>query len=179
MQREDKGRALLAHIDSLVSELGELRSEVSAWLEEQRTAPSDAEPVSPSAPAMEHPRPSSPRSQIESELRRAELNLDERDDDIVFVPKQTEMSLDKSFEPQMFFHPRRAFSVADTFLYANELCWGNRMEFETMLDEIEKLSSWSQLEHYIYNVLRLDRESREVQRFMEELRGTVTTSGQS
>lgn len=190
MLDKKKGRALMAHIDSLLNGLQQVRSEVSDWLDdlessESAGAVSVSETLSGRPASTPHmigtqpieasPTPAVPNEASDTaDTHGMEFNLSE-DDNIVFVPKK-KMTLEKSFEPHLHFHPRRAFSLADTFMYANELCWGNRAEFDTILDEIERMSSWSQLENYIYTVLRLDPESESVQRFMDEVRATASTA---
>lgn len=185
MQKEEKGRELLLRIDTLLSDLTQIRREVSDWLESlDSSTPAEAvampEVVSEvptpivSAPITEPaPMPQEESHPIEADLRKPELNID--DEDIIFVPKR-QMSLEESFEPRLRYYPRRAFSLADTFLYANELCWGNRAEFDIILDEIEKMSSRSQLEDYLYTALKLDRESESVKRFLEDVQSTATLS---
>lgn len=185
MQKEEKGRELLLRIDTLLSDLTQIRREVSNWLEDIETSVSaDLAPAlqtdsaaevapQPQAPIDTRPEPKSTVSPVITDIRKTELNID--DDDIIFVPKH-KVSLEETFEPRLYFHPRRAFSLADTFLYANELCWGNRAEFDIILDEIEKLSSLSQLQEYLFTVLKLDRESESVKKFVEDVQSTASLS---
>lgn len=184
MRNDDRGRNLLLRIDAILSELSEIKQEISEWMNESEpttsgviaseTSTTAQAETAPSGMKIAASEPSEPISTVMSEIRKSELNIMD-DEPITFIPKARQ-TFEDSLEPRLYFHPRRAFSLADTFLYANELCFGNKGEFESVLDDIEKMSSWSQLENYIYVVLKMDRESENVLRFMDEIKSTATTS---
>ena len=83
-------------------------------------------------------------------------------------PEQSREGGDEAslFEPLLDFNLVRSISLADTFFYANELFFGNKAQLEDMLIEIERLSSMSQVENYLYEVREFSREDPSIQRLM-------------
>lgn len=77
-------------------------------------------------------------------------------------------------ERRTTFRTAGTLSVADSFLFANELFGGNRPELEGVLEEIDRLSSEEQLEHYLYDTLRLEPDREEVKRFRDFIRAHTT-----
>lgn len=85
----------------------------------------------------------------------------------LFVPFNEDDGIDAVFEKQMSFHVNERFSLADRYFYANELFCGDQVALNEALSDIEKLSSWSQVESYLYDVIRLKREDNVVKSFVE------------
>lgn len=79
----------------------------------------------------------------------------------LFVARDSEEVLESAFEPALRFDLIDHLTIADKFLFANELCFGNQGDLIDMLGDIERLSSWSQVESYLYQVrgFRKDEES--------------------
>ena len=73
---------------------------------------------------------------------------------------------DELFEPLLDFDLTGNISLADTFLYANEFFGGSRAAVEELLTEIERFSSISQVEHYLYEVCGYSKEDDAVVRLM-------------
>ena len=78
------------------------------------------------------------------------------------------------FEPLLDFNLVRSISLADTFFYANELFFGNKAQLEDMLVEIERLSSMSQVENYLYEVRGFSRDDASIQRLMSFIMAGAT-----
>lgn len=57
-------------------------------------------------------------------------------------------------------------SLAESFFYANELFAGNQGTLREVLEEIERLSSRSQLYSYLYDTLRFSKEEESVRDFV-------------
>jgi hypothetical protein len=87
--------------------------------------------------------------------------------DPILEEKVPELTLETAFEPLIDFSTQGHLSVADSFFFANELFLGNRPQLETTLSEVDRLSSMTQLRHYLYDTLRLDEEDEAVQRFYD------------
>ncbi len=87
-----------------------------------------------------------------------ELGLNE-----LFVPRGSEEILKSAFEPALHFHLIDHLTIADKFLFANELCFGDQSDLIDMLRDIERLSSWSQVESYLYQVRGFKKDEEAVQ----------------
>lgn len=85
--------------------------------------------------------------------------------DDLFVPCGSDEVLESAFEPKVSFHLSSNLSIADRYLFANELFFGNLGELTGVISEIERMSSWSQVESYLYDTLSLKKDSEEVERF--------------
>lgn len=57
-------------------------------------------------------------------------------------------------------------SLAESFFYANELFAGNQGALREVLEELEKMSSRSQLYSYLYDTLRFSKEEESVREFV-------------
>lgn len=143
----DKYTELTGRIDRLVSELMLIRREV-AELGAAETTPAEG------APVEREPEVADPEEVCTPVLEEME-------------EKVPELTLETAFEPMMVFRTSGSLSVADSFFFANELFGGNRPELETVLSEIDRLSSVSQLRHYLTETLRLDLSREEVKRFYD------------
>ncbi|MDN4754131.1 hypothetical protein QYZ87_06260 [Porphyromonadaceae bacterium W3.11] len=85
----------------------------------------------------------------------------------IFVPLNDESSLDTIFEKSLSFdHLVDKFSLADRYFYANELFEGDQVAFDEALADIQRFSNWSQVESYVYDVIRLKRDNAIVKDFM-------------
>lgn len=85
----------------------------------------------------------------------------------IFVPLNDEASLDTIFEKSLSFgHLVDRFSLADRYYYANELFGGDQVAFDEALGDIQKFSNWTQVESYIYDVIRLKRDNATVKDFV-------------
>lgn len=73
---------------------------------------------------------------------------------------------DDLLEPLLDFNLVRSISLADTFFYANELFFGNKIRLEELLSEIEHFSGMSQVEHYLYEVCGFSRDDAAVRRLV-------------
>lgn len=140
----DKYTELTGRIDRLVSELMLIRREVA----ELGAAEAEATSVE------REPEVADPEEVCTPVLEEME-------------EKVPELTLETAFEPMMVFRTSGSLSVADSFFFANELFGGNRPELETVLSEIDRLSSVSQLRHYLTETLRLDLSREEVKRFYD------------
>ncbi|MBR8703979.1 hypothetical protein [Porphyromonas levii] len=72
--------------------------------------------------------------------------------DELFVARGSEEVLESAFEPALHFDLIDNLTIADKYLFANELFFGNQADLIEMLEEVERMSSWSQVEHYLYDV---------------------------
>ena len=145
------GARLVERIDQLIRELTEIRDEV--------TALSESSSETPVAPTIEEvtEEATSPESD-ETTPMVVDEELEEK------VP---ELTLETAFEPMVDFHTAGQLSVADSFFFANELFGGNRPELNRVLGEIDRLSSVSQMRHYLTETLDLNVESDEGKRFYD------------
>lgn len=146
------GARLVERIDQLIRELTEIRDEVTALSES-----SSETPVAPTTIEEVTEEATSPESDEISPIVVDE-ELEEK------VP---ELTLETAFEPMVDFHTAGQLSVADSFFFANELFGGNRPELNRVLGEIDRLSSVSQMRHYLTETLDLNVESDEGKRFYD------------
>ena len=144
------GARLVERIDQLIQELTEIRDEVSTLRE-----PS-AQPSVVAATEEVTEEPMAPESD------EAPIIVDEE-----LEEKVPELTLETAFEPMVDFHTAGQLSVADSFFFANELFGGNRPELNRVLGEIDRLSSVSQMRHYLTETLDLNVESDEGKRFYD------------
>ena len=145
------GARLVERIDQLIRELTEIRDEVTALSESSSETPVD--------PTIEEvtEETTSPESD-ETTPMVVDEELEEK------VP---ELTLETAFEPMVDFHTAGQLSVADSFFFANELFGGNRPELNRVLGEVDRLSSVSQMRHYLTETLDLNVESDEGKRFYD------------
>lgn len=142
------GARLVERINQLIQELTEIRDEVTDLyatpatpdLEEVPIAEECISPESGGAPVM------------------VDQDLEEK------VP---ELTLETAFEPLVDFHTAGQLSVADSFFFADGLFGGNRPELNRVLEEIDRLSSLSQVWHYLTETLGVDMDSEEGKRFCD------------
>ena len=144
------GARLVERIDQLIQELTEIRDEV--------TALSESSSETPVAPTMEEVTEETTSQEIDETPIVVDEELEEK------VP---ELTLETAFEPMVDFHTAGQLSVADSFFFANELFGGNRPELNRVLGEIDRLSSVSQMRHYLTETLGLNVESDEGKRFYD------------
>ncbi|MDD7469071.1 MAG: hypothetical protein SPI16_05890 [Porphyromonas sp.] len=145
------GARLVERIDQLIRELTEIRDEVTALSESSSETPVD--------PTIEEvtEEATSPESD-----ETTPIVVDEE-----LEEKVPELTLETAFEPMVDFHTAGQLSVADSFFFANELFGGNRPELNRVLSEIDRLSSVSQMRHYLTETLDLNVESDEGKRFYD------------
>lgn len=145
------GTRLVERIDQLIRELTEIRDEVTALSESSSETPVD--------PTIEEvtEEATSPESD-----ETTPIVVDEE-----LEEKVPELTLETAFEPMVDFHTAGQLSVADSFFFANELFGGNRPELNRVLGEIDRLSSVSQMRHYLTETLDLNVESDEGKRFYD------------
>ena len=145
------GARLVERINRLIQELAKIRDEVTdlyatpiapepAEVKEMPVAEESSSPESDAAPVV-----------VDQELEE----------------KVPELTLETAFEPLVDFHTAGQLSVADSFFFANGLFGGNRPELNRVLEEIDRLSSVSQVRHYLTETLDLDMESEEGKRFYD------------
>ena len=139
------GARLVERINRLIQELTEIRDEVTD-LYATIVAPEPAEEVAP----------------ITEESDGAPVVVDRE-----LEEKVPELTPETAFEPPVDFHTAGQLSVADSFFFANGLFGGNRPELNRVLEEIDRLSSVSQVRHYLTETLDLDMESEEGKRFYD------------
>ena len=144
------GARLVERIDQLIRELTEIRDEV--------TALSESSSETPVAPTMEEMTEETTSQEIDETPIVVDEELEEK------VP---ELTLETAFESMVDFHTAGQLSVADSFFFANELFGGNRPELNRVLGEIDRLSSVSQMRHYLTETLDLNIESDEGKRFYD------------
>lgn len=144
------GARLVERIDQLIQELTEIRDEV--------TALSESSSETPVAPTMEEVTEETTSQEIDETPIVVDEELEEK------VP---ELTLETAFEPMVDFHTAGQLSVADSFFFANELFGGNRPELNRVLGEVDRLSSVSQMRHYLTETLDLNVESDEGKRFYD------------
>lgn len=77
--------------------------------------------------------------------------------DELFVARGSEEVLESAFEPALHFDLIDNLTIADKYLFANELFFGNQADLIEMLEEVERMSSWSQVEHYLYAYVALGK----------------------
>lgn len=145
------GARLVERIDQLIRELTEIRDEMTALSESSSETPVD--------PTIEEvtEEATSPESD-----ETTPIVVDEE-----LEEKVPELTLETAFEPMVDFHTAGQLSVADSFFFANELFGGNRPELNRVLGEIDRLSSVSQMRHYLTETLDLNVESDEGKRFYD------------
>lgn len=196
---EARYRDLIAHIDTMITELTQMRDEVAAAVERSEEVVSvpmdgtdsevtESDALSPETgdklPSEETPievadqssdsevrgdttDPQHPSTEEETASSEAKLSAATASVDPILEEKVPELTLETAFEPLIDFHTSGHLSVADSFLFANELFLGNRPALVTALSEIDRLSSMTQLRHYLYDTLRLDEEDEAVQHFYD------------
>ena len=145
------GARLVERIDQLIRELTEIRDEVTALSES-----SSETPVVPTIEEVTEEATSPESDEISPIVVDEELE-----------EKVPELTLETAFEPMVDFHTAGQLSVADSFFFANELFGGNRPELNRVLGEIDRLSSVSQMRHYLTETLDLNVESDEGKRFYD------------
>ena len=145
------GARLIERIDQLIRELTEIRDEVTALSES-----SSETPVAPTIEEVTEEATSPESDEISPIVVDEELE-----------EKVPELTLETAFEPMVDFHTAGQLSVADSFFFANELFGGNRPELNRVLGEIDRLSSVSQMRHYLTETLDLNVESDEGKRFYD------------
>ena len=145
------GARLVERIDQLIRELTEIRDEV--------TALSESSSETPVAPTIEEV------TEEATSLESDEISPIVVDEEL--EEKVPELTLETAFEPMVDFHTAGQLSVADSFFFANELFGGNRPELNRVLGEIDRLSSVSQMWHYLTETLDLNVESDEGKRFYD------------
>ncbi len=144
------GARLVERIDQLIRELTEIRDEVTALSES-----SSEMPVDPTIEEVTEEATSPESDEI------APMVVEELEE------KVPELTLETAFEPMVDFHTAGQLSVADSFFFANELFGGNRPELNRVLGEVDRLSSVSQMRHYLTETLDLNVESDEGKRFYD------------
>ena len=144
------GARLVERIDQLIRELTEIRDEV--------TALSESSSETPVAPTIEEVTEEATSPESDETPIVVDEELEEK------VP---ELTLETAFEPMVDFHTAGQLSVADSFFFANELFGGNRPELNRVLGEIDRLSSVSQMRHYLTETLGLNVESDDGKRFYD------------
>lgn len=154
-----KVEQLTERIDRLVGELTEVRAELAALLPEEQplSEPTEEQAQSETPKADEVVTPEEQPSPVDPEPTIDPL-LEEK------VP---ELTLETAFEPMVSFRTSGSLSVADSFFFANELFGGSRAELERVLEEVDRFSSVSQLQHYLYDTLQLAPDREEVARFYD------------
>lgn len=178
---------VLASLTSRLNDLSRQLQEVQTALEEELERVSSF--VSPGGDGigMEGAGPSDPISdtmdledakakvaEVEPPLQSLAFDTvkDASLDDFVAVgsqearPTAEEESVREALEPLLDFDLVRSISLADTFLFANELFFGNKAQLEDMLAEIEHFSSMSQVEDYLYRVRGFSRDDATIQRLV-------------
>ncbi len=145
------GARLVERIDQLIRELTEIRDEVTALSES-----SSETPVAPTIEEVTEEATSPESDEISPIVVDEELE-----------EKVPELTLETAFEPMVDFHTAGQLSVADSFFFANELFGGNRPELNRVLGEVDRLSSVSQMRHYLTETLDLNVESDEGKRFYD------------
>lgn len=145
------GARLVERIDQLIRELTEIRDEMTALSES-----SSETPVDPTIEEVTEEATSPESDEIIPVVVDEELE-----------EKVPELTLETAFEPMVDFHTAGQLSVADSFFFANELFGGNRPELNRVLGEIDRLSSVSQMRHYLTETLDLNVESDEGKRFYD------------
>lgn len=144
------GARLVERIDQLIRELTEIRDEVTALSESSSETPID--------PTIEEVTEETTSQESDETPIVVDEELEEK------VP---ELTLETAFEPMVDFHTAGQLSVADSFFFANELFGGNRPELNRVLGELDRLSSVSQMRHYLTETLGLNLESDEGKRFYD------------
>ena len=144
------GARLVERIDQLIRELTEIRDEVTALSESSSETPVD--------PTIEEVTEETTSQESDETPIVVDEELEEK------VP---ELTLETAFEPMVDFHTAGQLSVADSFFFANELFGGNRPELNRVLEEIDRLSSVSQVWHYLTETLGVDMETEEGKRFCD------------
>lgn len=125
----------------------------STQVEEER--PSESAPQAPTLEAEETPTAT-------AQVEPSTLDLND-----LFIPSQVPEMMEGAFEPKLTFHLHNNLTIADKYLFANELFMGNQDELSDLLTDIERLSSWSQLESYLYDVRRFNKEEEPVKQLVE------------
>ena len=144
------GARLVERIDQLIRELTEIRDEVTALSESSSETPVD--------PTIEEVTEETTSQESDETPIVVDEELEEK------VP---ELTLETAFEPLVDFHTAGQLSVADSFFFANGLFGGNRSELNRVLEEIDRLSSVSQVWHYLTETLGVDMETEEGKRFCD------------
>lgn len=86
--------------------------------------------------------------------------------DELFIPRDSEEILEDAFERKLRFDLIDQLTIADRYLFANELFYGDQEALVDMLRDIERLSSWSHLESYLYEVRQYSKEDEAVKQLV-------------
>lgn len=189
MQSSKEQLGILQRIDQMMEELQWLRREVADMLVREAEATSitsDDTEVSVSPTTESASKTGSSISCISSLEELYALDFDQEEDrkeetptedsavellstvepdadlNELFMPLNSEEVLESAFEPSLHFDLLDHLTIADKFLFANELCFGNQADLIDMLGDIERLSSWSQVESYLYQVRGFKKEDEAV-----------------
>lgn len=87
--------------------------------------------------------------------------------DDLFVKAGSEEALEDLFEVRKGFDLLSNLTIADRYLFANELFYGDQAALEDMLREMEPLSSMAHVESYLYDVRKLGRDEEVVKHLLE------------
>lgn len=186
MEYNKEAEGILQRIDKMADDLQRLRREVAQLLVKHTELCAKGE--SPEAVSAE--AASSERSEISCISSLEELyarDFESDDEPIAFEPvgepikneKESSDSLDDLFvkagsEEAMedLFEARKGFNllsnltIADRYLFANELFYGDQAALEDMLREMEPLSSMAHVESYLYDVRKLGRDEEVVKHLL-------------
>lgn len=126
--------------------------------EPTESAPIAFEPMTePMAKTTEEPTV----APVKSEGKKGD-SLDE-----LFVTAGGEEAMEELFEVRKGFDLLPNLTIADRYLYANELFYGNQAELDEMLADIERLSDIAHVESYLYDVRKLSKDEEVVQHLLE------------
>lgn len=163
-------RNLLDTLDRMMEELKEMRMEVASLLSERADLQARLAEMEAALDKKVVPEVASPKLEeaIQEPVQQVEEVEEKHFDRLllgtepqkamndVFVPMDEADDLDVVFEDQIAFEVVHRFSLADRYYYANEFFHGDQGSFVEALENIERMSSWSQVENYLYEVLRLN-----------------------
>ena len=182
MEYNKEAEGILQRIDKMADDLQRLRREVAQLLVKHTELCAKGE----STEAGSTEAPSGERSEISciSSLEELYARDFESDDeptehepiknekessdslDDLFVKAGSEEAMEDLFEVRKGFDLLSNLTIADRYLFANELFYGDQAALEDMLREMEPLSSMAHVESYLYDVRKLGRDEEVVKHLL-------------
>lgn len=183
------GNGLLKRLDKLVEELQLIRREVADMM--VRQADSESVRADCATPSHEGGRDRAPITCISSLEELFELDFENPNKEVVndeeasadalivpdnasvdelFVATGSEEAMEQLFVERRYFNLLDTLSIADRYLFANELFMGDQASLMDMLAEIELLSDMGHVESYLYDVRQFGREEDVVKHLVAFIR---------
>lgn len=93
----------------------------------------------------------------------------------LFAPKaSTAEDMGRLFQKSTTtFDLTRGVALADQYLFIRELFDNDSEAYRSTIEEINRMSSWAQVEHYLRHILQLSPDDETVERFFEVIKASA------